>query len=287
MSEHTSSRSNSYIFDTESGAEMARLIDQENTVTRGMKGPLSGIDDPSSLHTILDLACGPGGWAIDVAYALPEAEVAGVDISKIMIPYANARAHSQEIHNATFGVMDITGPLDFADSSFDLINARLLVAVLPRKQWSVLLQECYRILRPGGIVRLTECDEGGRTNSAAYERISSIASQTMHKAGYGFSPDGQTLGMSGALPSLLRRAGFQHVRLYAHPIDFSQGTEAYSDLTQNSSILYKQFQQQCVRMGLATDEEMNELHTQMKLDMLADNFCGTWTFWTALGEKLS
>jgi ubiquinone/menaquinone biosynthesis C-methylase UbiE len=41
-------------------------------------------------------------------------EVAGIDISREMINYANARAYSQHLHNASFGVQNFLEE----DSSF-------------------------------------------------------------------------------------------------------------------------------------------------------------------------
>jgi hypothetical protein len=61
----------SYMFDAESPEELARLISWDQLTTRNMGGALSGIPDPSSLRNILDLACGAGGWVLDVAFALP------------------------------------------------------------------------------------------------------------------------------------------------------------------------------------------------------------------------
>src|SRR6266536_6407820 len=125
----------SYALDPESPAELARLINVHRFMTRGMGGPLVGVPDPSALQQVLDLACGPGGWVLDVAFACPDAQVAGVDISKTMISYANARARSQGLQNASFEVMDITQPLAFSDHAFDLVNGRLLVGSLPRTAW--------------------------------------------------------------------------------------------------------------------------------------------------------
>ena len=141
---------NTYLLDTESPAEMARLINQERLLTQAMNGPLAGLD-PSTFQRLLDLGCGPGGWVLDVAFAYPGMEVAGVDISKTMIEYANARARSQQLSNTSFGLMDITKPLDFGDDSFDLVNTRFLFAALRRDAWPSFIAECMRILRPGGI----------------------------------------------------------------------------------------------------------------------------------------
>src|ERR1019366_6732661 len=146
---------NSYLLDSESPAELARLINLDFMITRAMGGPLSeqSPEQRSNLKSLLDLGCGPGGWTLDVAFSLPHAESAGVDISRSMVDYANARARSQNLLNASFEVLDITKPLTFADASFDLINARFLFAALPTAAWPTFLAECTRMLRPGGILR--------------------------------------------------------------------------------------------------------------------------------------
>jgi ubiquinone/menaquinone biosynthesis C-methylase UbiE len=119
--------SHTYVFNPESPTEMARLINQDRILTQAMSGPFAGLPDTSSLHNILDLGCGPGGWVLDVASALPEANVQGVDISRIMVDYASVCAHTRQLPNASFGVMDISEPLDFPDAGFDLVNARTLL----------------------------------------------------------------------------------------------------------------------------------------------------------------
>src|SRR6266436_6885658 len=113
-------RENIYFNDPESGAEMARLMDQDRLITRGMGGLFPERSDLSGIQRILDVACGPGGWAQEVAFAYPEIEVVGFDISRAMIDYANAFARVQGLHNLSFQVMDILQPLTFPDSSFDL-----------------------------------------------------------------------------------------------------------------------------------------------------------------------
>ena len=148
----------SYIFDPESASELARLSHQAQLVTREMGGALANID-PAAIaqwQQVIDIGCGPGDWVLDVAFEQPHIEVAGIDISRLMIDYANARARSQQIPNASFEVMDIRQPPDFPDATFDMVNARYLFAVLRGEQWPAFLQECMRILRPGGLLRLTE-----------------------------------------------------------------------------------------------------------------------------------
>ena len=276
---------NTYVFDPESATEMARLIDLDRVITKGMEGPLAEQDHPERFRAILDLACGPGGWVLDTAFKYPETEVAGVDISRTMIDYANARARTQCRNNASFGVMDIRQPLDFSDQSFDLINARCLVGVLHQEVWPRLLEECKRLLRPGGILRITETDSGGFTTSAACEKINTLFSQFLHRAGYGFSPDGRTNGITPALARLFRKAGFVGIKGKAHAILFSPYDETYADIRGMARAGVLQGRPFLTSSGLITEDEFDKLYQQMELEMLSDEFSGVWPFLTVWGTK--
>src|SRR6266704_4026528 len=91
---------NVYFNDPESGAEMARLLSQDRLITRGMGGLFSERSDLSGIHRILDAACGPGGWALEVASTYPEIEVVGFDVSQAMIDYARVQAQARGLENA-------------------------------------------------------------------------------------------------------------------------------------------------------------------------------------------
>jgi SAM-dependent methyltransferase len=94
MTTNDAADGNTYIFDAESPTELARLINQDALTTRAMGGPLGGLlpQQIVGLHQVLDLACGPGGWVLDVAFAFPDIEVAGIDLSRSMVEYADGRA---------------------------------------------------------------------------------------------------------------------------------------------------------------------------------------------------
>jgi SAM-dependent methyltransferase len=277
--------SNTYIFDPESPTEMARLIEPDRYITKAMGGPLSGVPSPASLNQVLDMACGPGGWVLDVSFALPDAEVAGVDISKTMIDYARARARAQELPNASFEVMDITKPLDFADASFDLVNARALIAVLHKEHWQPFIAECKRLLRPGGTLRLTELIDGGNTNSPAFERLQELGSLVLKRAGYGFSVDGRTYGLSPILPGLLRASGFQNVHTLAHALEFSADAPAWADVYHNYEVVIQAGTEAFVKTGVATAEEVEQLFQRMIIEMHQDDFRGMWHMIIILGTK--
>ena len=276
---------NTYLLDTESPAEMARLINQERLLTQAMGGPLASLPDPSTFRHVLDLGCGPGGWVLDVAFAFPDMEVAGVDISKTMIEYANARARSQQLFNTSFGIMDITRPLEFENNSFDLINVRFLFAVLRREAWPSFIAECTRILRPGGILRITEPIDIAVTSSPAYQRILELWYQASWKAGYGFSVDGKTLGVSHMLPTLLRQAGLHTIQFGAHVLEVSTGTEAWPDFYHNAEVGGQQARPFFVKMGVVTQAEIEDLYRQALIEMYSEDFRGMWHYLSVWGRK--
>jgi ubiquinone/menaquinone biosynthesis C-methylase UbiE len=278
---------NTYIFDTESAVEMARLINQERVITTAMGGPLSGVPELPPQAQVLDLGCGPGGWALDVAFARPDAEVAGVDISKTMIGYANARARSQVLRNVSFGVMDIRQPLDFSNETFDLVNARFLVVALKRENWEPFLAECSRVLKPGGIVRFTEPVDFGITNSVICERLMALLAQALWKSGYGFSVDGRTYAMTTTLPGLFRAAGYRQVHAQAHVIEFSAGQPAWQEVYDDYQAAARDAPALFVKAGLATEEEMVQLSQQFLLEMRSPDFRAMWHLVTVLGTRPS
>jgi ubiquinone/menaquinone biosynthesis C-methylase UbiE len=279
-----SSSNNTYIFDPESPTEIARQIHQERYLTNVMGGPLSGITDPASLHTILDLGCGPGGWALDVAFEQPHTRVTGVDISNTMITYANARASAQNLTNVSFCRKDITGPLDLSDASFDLVNARLLMGVLRREAWPAFLAEGYRLLRPGGVIRLTEMVDVV-TTSPAFEKQWELFYRFLYLSGYSFSVTGTSIGIATVLPRLLGIAGFTQVRHLTHVQDFSMGSESWMDGYRNQEVLNVTMMPLLVQVGLISQEELDTLNQHVLIERNAEDFCGMGYFHTVLATK--
>lgn len=275
---------NTYVVDAESATEMARLLEQDRIVTQAMGGLFPERLDLSGVHTILDLACGPGGWVLEVARQYPEIEVSGVDISRTMVEYARAHARARGFDNAQFEVMDVLKPLDFLNNSFDLVNARTLIGFISPQTWPALLREAFRVCRPGGILRLTEW-EIPLTNSPALQKIDAMFLQALYLAGRSFSPDGRNFGIAPMLGQLLHDAGFKNIQKMAHAIDFSAGTEAREGFYQDFMIGFQLVQPFLTRMNLVTKEEFDLLYRQMLAEMLADDFCAITFSLTAWGRK--
>ena len=275
---------NTYVIDSESAAEMARLMRQDHLLTQGMGGLFPEGLDLSHVQAVLDIACGPGGWVQEVAFAHTEIEAVGVDISERMIAYANAQARAQNLSNASFQVMNALKPLDFPAASFDLVNTRLIVAFMLPETWPIFVQEGKRLLRPGGILRMTDL-EWGLSNKPAFEKICDQFNQALHKAGQSFSANGTHMGILPMLRRFARDAGFERIGQRAHVIDFSYGTEAHEGFYHDLAAAFKLLQPFIHKWGIASLEELDQTYQQALAEMMEEDFCAVWILLTVWGYK--
>jgi ubiquinone/menaquinone biosynthesis C-methylase UbiE len=282
--EPTIQKENTYVIDSESTAEMARLMRQDQLVTHEMGGLFPEGLDLTNVSRILDVACGPGGWTLETAFLYADKEVVGIDISQKMIEYAQTQAKVQGLTNAHFTVMNALKPLDFPDSSFDLVNMRLAVAFMLPEVWPRFLKECYRILKPGGIIRLTEV-EWGFVNKPATEKFMGLSSLALSKAGQSFSPNGLHLGINTVLSRLVQNAGFQHIGKLPHFIDHSYGTHAHEGFYHDLAAAFHLIMPFLAKTGVATQEELDQLYPKVLAEMQMEDFCSVWYLLTVWGYK--
>ncbi len=265
------SSENSYVIDIELAAETARLIEQDKFFTDGTGGLFPEQPDLSQTETLLDVGCGPAGWTLEVAYTYPDFSVVGIDINPTMINYAFAQARSQSLRNISFEIMDARKPLIFPDNSFDLINARFIVGFMDRTSWPVLLSECRRVLKPGGLLRLTEA-EVVISNSAALDQLESYLYQAFASQGRSFSPTGRSFGITHMFSTLLRDAGFVKIDRQPFLFDASYGTAAYYSASKNLELLFPLLKPYIIRSGLAREVEFDRLYQALLIDILEETF---------------
>jgi len=280
----SSQSENTYFIDAENAAEMARLTNQDRLMTKSMGGLFPGRLDLTPIHDILDISCGPGSWVLDVAREYPEKQVVGIDISTLMVEYARYQAYIQGLNNVSFRVMNALEPLDFRDSTFDMVNARFISGFMPPVVWSRFMQECLRIMRPGGVVRLTE-PEYPLSNSLVVEKLGGLLTKAMQVAGQSFSPDGCHAGITPMLGRFLRDAGCQDIQKAAYVLDSSMGTEEHLSQYQNTMVFLTLIQPFIIKMELITQEEVDQLYQRALTEMMSDDYCSLWYFLSAWGVK--
>lgn len=275
---------NTYIIDTESAAEMARLIDQSRSMNEAMGSLLPENIDLSGIHSVLDVACGPGEWVQEVAALYPHIQVVGTDISNLMIRYAAQRAWIQKLANASFQVMDARTPLAFADGAFDLVNARFIAAFLPRNEWPQVIKEFARVTRAGGTVVLTETDifAPGDTNSPALEELNGLCREAVYRAGL-YTSTGTRL--TTIMDQFLQEVGCQDIQKMWHTLDFSAGTAAQPVIYSNLSFAFKLVQPFLLKMTQTTQAHLDELYEQGMQELMRDDFHGDTQLLTVWGIK--
>ncbi len=91
---------------------------------------------------MLDAGCGSG--CLSAALRDRGADVTGIDASTGMLALARRRLGDE----ADLHVVDLSGPLPFADGAFDDVVASLVLHYL--EDWGPTLAEIRRVLKPGG-----------------------------------------------------------------------------------------------------------------------------------------
>jgi len=263
---------NSYVMPTESAAEMVRLIEQGRMTTSAMGGLLPEEIDLTDMQYVLDVACGPGEWAQEVAFQYPYLHVIGIDISKTMIDYARTSAQVQYLENLTFEIMDATQPLNFPDGSFDIVNARGMIGFLNKDYWPTIMREFARITRPGGFIVLTEADNPGSSNAPAFETLTRFGMEALFHTGHSHHPLGNHFGITPMLGCFLSDAGCQNIQQRAYVVDYSAGAPAHQSMHENMRVGQKLVQPLFIKLGLATQEQLDELYDQSQAEMLSEDF---------------
>ncbi len=286
MANYDPSLTGNYYILGDSQAEGVHLIEQDRNFTTSMGGllPEQSEETIARIHTVLDVACGPGGWVLGMAQAHRDMHVTGIDISNNMIDYATIQARSSGLDNASFQVGNITQPLDFPDVSFDLVNARHIEEVIPVAAFAPLFKEIMRVTKPGGIIRITG-SEWGVTTSAAYEKLMKLLLQAAQISGLNFSADGRNLGIAPWLRRFLRDAGCVNIQERASALDFSAGAAQQQSGYQDLTVAFELMQPFLTALGVTTQQEVTRLQQQLSVEMLEEHFRGLVFTLTAWGQK--
>lgn len=134
--------------------ETNRLDFQHHMLRSFMRGNyLAPIGKP---RDILDVGCGTGRWAMELATQFPSANVIGVDIAPP--PVSEQAAPGFSADNYTFVQGNVLERLPFADRSFDFVHQRYLIMGIPANRWPGVVAELMRVTRPGGWIELIETE---------------------------------------------------------------------------------------------------------------------------------
>jgi len=276
---------NTYVVqDRSSQDEMQRLRIQDQIMTAGMGGVLSEQPDASRFESVLDVGCGTGGWLIEVAKTYPTAKrLVGVDASGKMLDYAREQAQIQQVsERVEFLAMDALLMLEFPVYSFDLVNHRFAGSWLRIWDWPKLLSEYRRVLRPGGVIRVSESDFCRESGYAAYDRINQLYLAAFFQGGYLFTPEPD--GMIGHLARLLQQHGVQDVQTRSHIVEFRAGTPEGHHFAEDMRLGCRTVLP-FLRKWTRVPDDYESLYQQVLQEMQEPNFVASWEVLTAWGTN--
>jgi len=120
---------------------------------------------------VLDVGTGTGIVAHVISPLV--AEVVGIDISPDMLAHAQA----SRLPNEVFEERDVYN-LHFPDNRFDKVTARMIFHHLI-EDGEQAMQECYRVLKPGGVMILSEGVPPDRSLGDWYTRMFALKEERL------------------------------------------------------------------------------------------------------------
>lgn len=231
--------------------------------------------DPFTVERILDVACGPAGWVLDVAHAHRDIEVVGLDRSAEMIEYARTLTGCQNLDNALFTIDDMLYMSAIDDNMFQYVHARFVADAVPALP--VLLKELARVCAPGGTLLWIEGDLPV-TNSIAFQQWQQLTPLAVTLLG-------QTNGVTARMDTLLQDAGYVNVHKKVYRIDFSARTSAHIDMYHVTDVLSRSLHPLHMLTTTKSPEEVEHARQKMLLAMLLDDFCASMSITMVWGQK--
>lgn len=224
---------------------------------------LAPVEEP---RYILDVGCGSGRWAYELAEQFPQARIVGVDLTPPL--------HTADIsgvygltppENLLFQKADVLEGLPFAASTFNFVHQRLLALAVPLQRWPHVMAELVRVTHPGGWVELVEADlvrNGGPMLERLQRWITSLAHQR------GIDPHvGLRLG------DLLHDAGLH--RVVAHDFELPVGGHGgrFGELMAEDFLArVEQLRAMIVSSELATPHEYDRFLAALIAEMATYNY---------------
>ncbi|MEM8604955.1 MAG: class I SAM-dependent methyltransferase, partial [Cyanobacteria bacterium P01_H01_bin.121] len=130
---------------------------------------------------VLDVACGTGRTLKMLSAALPQARLHGIDLSPAYLRKANERL--SQLPGTLPQLVQANGEeLPFVDNYFEAVTSTFLFHELPAAARQNVINECYRVVQPGGTLVL--CDSIQMLDSPEFEALMSSFPATFHEPYY-------------------------------------------------------------------------------------------------------
>lgn len=154
---------------------------------------------------VLDCGCGSGSITLGLAEAVSQGEVVGIDIGEAPIKYAREVAKEKGVSNAIFEVASVY-EIPFEDESFEAVLSNKVLEHLQDPADG--LKEMYRVLKPGGVIGISDNDVDGILMAPKDDPIQDMFNLWFRVWEY----NGGNPRIGKHLRGMLHEAGFKHVQ---------------------------------------------------------------------------
>lgn len=234
---------------------------------------------------VLDIMSGTGVWALSAAQLYPEIEVLGLEFRSRLVDYARGLTEARKVGNVSYSQLkESLTRLPFPDNFFDMLNANYLFLMLQSHEWPLFFQECLRVTRPGGYIRVIEQD-WGMTNSPAIEKLSDLFLRSLKKANLGLSPNGRSIGVLPLIGPFLQRAGWVDIQRRVIIDDYLNGPGVPHNTEQAVRLMANAMRDITIRQHMATSAEYDALISQAVIEMEREDFCSSLLFVVFVARK--
>ena len=256
--------------------EVNRLDFQHYMLRAALKGNYAApLGSPASM---LDVGCGTGRWAFEMATIFPDANVIGTDL---VAPRAETGAGlgngiDARPPNFAFVQGNVLERLPFPDNSFDFVHMRLLLFAVPAVRWPGVVRELIRVTRPGGWVESVET--GAQQNGGpAMDRLVDWITQASTRRGIdpGLGPHVAEMMRDSGLVNMQARAEALPVGRYGGRLGNMAAVDVFGVVSGVKQLV--------VAQGIAQEPEYEATMQQARADL--DRYQCRLPFYLAYGQK--
>jgi ubiquinone/menaquinone biosynthesis C-methylase UbiE len=254
--------------------EANRIDFQHYLLRTAMRGNYaSPLNQPGS---ILDVGCGNGRWAMEMAQIFPAARVIGMDL---VVPPTETNPEQQSYPrpaNYSFVQGNVLEDLPFPDATFDFVHQRLLYGSIPAAQWPVVVDRLVRVTRPGGWVELVESELMQGSGHAVSTFNGWLIEATMRR--------GNDIQLGRQVDRFLREAGLTSVVMHQVDIPIGQyGGHIGKMMETNTYAFISGFRGLVVGQKIATDQEYTAILEALRDEIQRSRY--TIPYFVAYGQR--
>ena len=237
-----------------------------------MGGMLPSFVVPAQGSHVLDIGWGMSESVYELALKYPTLHITGIDKDESVVEQAQSLVRGLNNVAVFVHVMHHFEDHVLTPALFHLLHLHFLAGTITLQQFPPFLQSLARTCQPGGLLVWTEA-ELPITTSLACQHLCSLVLRGMQARGHVFS-QGNSLGLTARMGSMLSDAGYKCTQSKAYAIDISARSKGHDAFVTQLSIARQQIRTFLLEVEITTITEFEDLYLEMQQEIQEEQFCG-------------